>query len=92
MRRISAHRDDAEAPIVAALRQAGASVFLVTTKDAPDLVIGFRGSTVLAEVKTGTRKLKANQRTFAETWRGGPLVELRTVDEALSLLGVMCRG
>ena len=90
MRRISAHRDDAEAPIVAALRQAGASVFLVTTKDAPDLVIGFRGSTMLAEVKTGKRKLQPGQRTFADAWRGGPLVELRTVEEALALLGVLC--
>ena len=86
MRRISAHRDDAEAAIVQTLRKGGASVVLVTTKDAPDLIIGFRGATTLAEVKTGRRKLKPGQVAFAATWRGGPLVTLRTVDDALALL------
>ena len=81
-------RDAAEAEIVEALRAAGASVIRMDTP--VDLLIGYRSVTHIAEVKTpGTaygRQLKPSQRQFAETWRGSPVIILRTVDDALQLL------
>jgi len=81
-------RDASEAAIVEALRTAGASVIRMDTP--VDLLIGYRGVTHMAEVKTpGTaygRQLKPSQKQFAETWRGSPVIILRTVDDALQLL------
>jgi Holliday junction resolvase len=86
MRRIPAKRDQAEADIVRALRAAGCTVYFVMGKDVPDLVLGIRGRTILAEVKTGKKHLRPGQAEFHQTWRGGPLVILRSVDEALALV------
>ena len=81
-------RDLSEAEIVEALRAAGASVIRMDTP--VDLLIGYRGATYIAEVKTpGTtygRQLKPSQKQFAETWRGSPVIILRTVDDALQFL------
>ena len=68
-----------------------------------DLVAGRQGRTYLIEIKRGaspsvrkdgyTRKgkagvLMANQAEFAATWRGAPVIVVRSVDEALSALEV----
>lgn len=89
LHRRAAKRDDAEGAIVEALTQLGARVVRLSGKDMPDLLIGWKGHTYLAEVKTGRARLKPGQATFAQTWNGHPIAVLRTPDEAVSwLLGL----
>lgn len=84
IRRHNARRDANEPEIVSALQAAGASVLRM---DFPvDLAIGYRGRTVLAEVKLPGAKLNDNQKQFFATWRGATPPILRTVDDALALL------
>lgn len=97
-----AHRDAAEPAIVAALRAVGASVWSVSGKDIPDLLVGYKGRTYLLEVKTPGRAytdkrngrtytrdgtLSAGQKAFFESWRGGPAKEVFTPEEALYAIG-----
>lgn len=90
-----AARVDANQPeIVAALRQAGASVWVIGLP--VDLLVGFRGQTMLMEVKTltGKRAPKAAKHTplqvgFMAEWRGGAVSTVTDVDGALRALGVM---
>jgi Holliday junction resolvase len=87
--RRAAKRDDAEPAVVERLRQLGASVARVSGEDTPDLLVGWRGHTYLAEVKTGKAKLKPGQAEFARAWRGSPIATLRTPQEATDwLLGL----
>ena len=96
----AAHRDKAERPIIQALRSVGASVYAVSGKDIPDLLVGFQGVTTLLEVKsrlvhegkdgytrkTSTRVSKG-QTEFAEKWRGGPARFVYEPAEALRAIG-----
>lgn len=91
MRR-AARRDDGENDIVDALRTAGAVVRVVTQGDGlPDLLVGYRGYTILMEVKDGTKPPSARRLTEAEEkffmeWTGGLLVVVNSVEEALEVL------
>jgi hypothetical protein len=100
MRR-AARRDALEGDIVQALRACGASVTILDVKGAPDLLVGFRGATWLLEAKTpsrkdgkahkgkgGTGELTKAQVKWHSTWRGGPAVIVRGVDDALKAVGV----
>lgn len=80
------HRLDANhAEIRKALENAGA----VVVPDGPcDLLVGFRGANYLLEVKTATGKLRASQEGFLRRWKGQVHV-VRSVDEALTVIGVM---
>jgi hypothetical protein len=81
-------RDASEGPIVDLLRKAGCTVVLL---DKPtDLLVGYRGTiTALCEVKTGKRgKLTPDQKEFIASWRGSPVVILRSVDDAFNILKV----
>lgn len=78
--------DNCQAAIVAALRQAGASVLILNSTI--DLAIGFRGVNWLADCKSPRGKPTAAQRRLEESWRG-QFCYLRTVDEALALIGVI---
>lgn len=90
-----AARVDANQPeIVAALRKAGASVWVIGLP--VDLLVGFRGQTMLMEVKTltGKRAPKAAghtqlQKDFMLDWRGGAVSTVTDVEGALRALGVM---
>jgi len=86
-------RTDAnQAEIVAALRAAGCSVWLTYQlgHGAPDLVVGRAGArTVLMEVKaTEDDLLTEDEERFFAAWRGGPLVVVRTAEEALWAMGI----
>lgn len=84
-----AKRDANEAEIVKALRQAGASVYLI---DQPcDALVGFRNRTYLAEFKDRKGKLTAPQAKFAEEWRGQVPEILRSVDDALDWINSPAR-
>jgi len=91
MRR-AARRDDGESEIVSALREAGAVVRVITQGDGiPDLLVGYRGYTILMEVKDGTkppskRALTPAEEQFFMDWTGGMLVIVNSVDEALDVL------
>ena len=85
----AARVDENQAAIVAALRKAGASVFIASKVGGgfPDLVAGFGGITYLLEVKNplkpkSDRQLTPDQALFFCFWRGHVEV-VETVDQAL---------
>ena len=88
-----ANRIDAnQGRIVEALRGAGAFVRIVTQGDGiPDLLVGYKGYTILMEVKDGdkvpsARKLTEAEQKFFEEWTGGMLVIVNSAQEALEIL------
>ena len=73
-------RDKVEGELVELLRANGASVLLI---DVPvDALVGFRGNTHLVEFKSGTtgygKALNKNQAKFQETWKGEPIIIMRS--------------
>lgn len=87
-RRIIHRSDSTQATIVRALRAVGASVDVIG--EPVDLLVGFRGRTYLAEVKTPRTRhaLTPQQRQCLTTWRGGPVVVWASVQDALGTLGL----
>lgn len=93
MRR-AAKTDANQARIVDALRRAGASVqSLAAVGDGvPDLLVGYKGETILMEVKDGSkplsqRKLTKDQESWHGSWSGGKPVVVNNEEEALNVLG-----
>ena len=86
--KIDANQND----IVAALRKAGASVRIVSQGEGiPDLLVGFRGETILMEVKDGdkppsARTLTPAEKKFFDEWEGGLCVVVKSAEEALEML------
>jgi hypothetical protein len=91
MRR-AARVDENQGLIVKALRACGATVRIITQGDGiPDLLVGYRGHTILMEVKDGNKPPSARQLTTAEQiffdqWTGGKLFIVNSVEEALEVL------
>jgi Holliday junction resolvase len=88
-----ANRIDAnQNAIVEALRKAGAVVRIISQGDGiPDLLVGYKGYTILMEVKDGdkvpsARKLTEAEQKFFDDWRGGMLVVVNSVEECLETL------
>lgn len=85
-------RDHNEDELVYALQQAGATVYRISATGVPDLLIGFRGRTFLADAKNlsgrGKRLTKA-QADFFETWRGDKAGLITDITEALVFIGAM---
>ncbi len=88
-----ANRVDAnQEQIVSALRACGATVRVVTMGDGvPDLLVGYRGYTLLLEVKDGNkspsaRALTQAEQKFFDEWTGGLVAIVNNVDEALDIL------
>jgi hypothetical protein len=88
-----ANRIDAnQNKIVEALRGAGAYVRIISQGDGiPDLLVGYKGYTILMEVKDGdkvpsARKLTEAEQKFFNEWDGGMLVVVNSVEEALEIL------
>lgn len=79
--------------IVSALRRVGAVVRFVEfahgIAGCPDLLVGWRGVTYLLEVKTPKGRLSDAQKKFHAEWTGGPIYVVRSVEEALAVLGLM---
>ena len=84
--------DDNQNDIVAALRKAGATVRVISQGEGiPDLLVGFRGETILLEVKDGNKPPSARQLTPAEQkffneWEGGLCMVVKSVEDALEML------
>ena len=90
MRR-AARRDDNEKEIVAAMREAGAYVKAINDEGLFDLLVSYRGETMLIEVKDGAkppsaRRLTEAEQKFHDEWPGSNLYIINSVEEALSLL------
>ena len=88
-----ANRIDAnQNKIVDALRKAGAVVRIISQGDGiPDLLVGYKGYTILMEVKDGdkvpsARKLTEAEQKFFDDWRGGMLAVVNSVEEAIEIL------
>jgi hypothetical protein len=85
MAKYSYHRLDANhREIRSALEAVGATV---NEKGPLDLLVGFRGTNYLLEVKTAQGLLRTSQKSFLAEWRGQACV-VRSVDEALKAIGV----
>jgi len=94
MRR-AARTDDNQAKVVAALKQAGASIQHLhrVGGGCPDLLVGFRGVNVLIEVKDGNKppsaqKLSPSQEAWHRDWRGDVFV-VNSPEAALAVIGVI---
>jgi len=88
-----ANRIDAnQNAIVETLREYGATVRIVSQGDGiPDLLVGYQGYTILMEVKDGNkppsaRTLTPAEQKFFDEWRGGMVVIVNSVEEAIDVL------
>lgn len=90
MRR-AARRDTGEQDIIKAMREAGAYVKAVNDEGLFDLLVSYRGETLLIEVKDGAkppsaRRLTEAEQKFHDEWPGSNLFIVNSVEEALALL------
>lgn len=86
--RYAARVDKNQEEIVAALRDAGAYVWIIGLP--VDLLVGYKGHTFLVEVKDGSKKrLTKLQEAFFEKWIGGRLERIEGAEEALRMIGVI---
>ena len=95
MRR-AAKIDANQTQVVESLRAAGATVqsLAAVGQGVPDLLVGFRGQTVLMEIKDGRkppseRRLTEDQLKWHGAWQGGPVAIVDGIDAALRILGVL---
>ena len=79
--------DNNQAEIVRALRDVGASVTCTHEigHGFPDLAVGFRGITLLLEVKSSKGKLTPDEQEWRDGWRG-QCYTVRSVLDALECL------
>lgn len=56
-----------------------------------DLVLGWRGMTILAEVKRPKKKLDPDQVTFRDTWPGGPIIMADSAEDLVVKLIMLDR-
>ena len=94
MPRYAARRDTTHADVRDGLRQAGYSVFDAGSVggDFPDLVVGAHGLTFLIEVKSPGGKVSEGQSRFAANWRGGPVLIVYSLEQALGYIIKHVRG
>jgi len=87
MRR-AARVDSNQDQVIIALRAAGAYVWIIGLP--VDLLVGYKGHTMLMEVKTGPKKpLTALQHDFFANWTGGTLARVDGPEAALLALRVI---
>jgi hypothetical protein len=82
-------KPDANQPdIVAALESIGCSVYDASRVGGgfPDLVVGFRGLTLLLEVKTARGRLRKEQQQWIDEWRGFTRVVRSSTDAIETVL------
>lgn len=91
MRR-AAKVDANQAEIVRSLRALGATVqsLAMVGKGCPDILIGYRGTNFLCEIKDGRKpesaqKLTPHEIAWHDSW-GGQVVIVRSVDDAIALV------
>ena len=95
MPRYAARRDTNHAEIRDGLRSAGFSVFDAGGVGAnlPDLIVGaYDKFTFLIEVKSPGGKPSPGQSAFARDWRGGPVLTVYSLEQALAGIIKHVRG
>jgi hypothetical protein len=90
MRR-AARRDANEGDIIKAMRAEGAYVKVINDEGLFDLLVSYRGKTLMIEVKDGAkppsaRRLTDAEQKFHDEWPGSDLYIVNSVEEALALL------
>lgn len=86
--------DDNQAAIVETYRKCGWSVAITSAvgNGFPDLVVGYMLITYIVEVKVKKKKLRKSQTDFAACWKGSPVIEIRSVEDAInhinSIIGI----
>jgi Holliday junction resolvase len=95
MRR-AAKVDANQEAVVSALRAAGASVQSLASvgRGVPDLLVGYKGQTILIEVKDGQKAPSARQLTDDQVkwhgeWKGGLLAVSEGPEQALKIIGAI---
>ena len=72
---------------VDALKKIGCTVIDLSRvgQGCPDLMVGFRGFTILLEIKNvdGRNKLTERQKEWIDTWRGSPVHVVRSPQQAV---------
>lgn len=82
----SRKRDSNEPAIVDALRRCGAYVMAASIPGGPDLLVLWQGAVYLCECKT--RHGRPTKAQIATDQQGWPIFVVRTVEDALRVLGV----
>jgi hypothetical protein len=83
--RYAARKDDNEKEIVQALRDAGATVWIIELP--VDLLVGYKNHTFLMECKASTKKrLTTLQADFFAHWTGGTLCRVDSAQAALEMI------
>jgi hypothetical protein len=86
--RYAARVDKNQEEIVAALRNAGAYVWIIGLP--VDLLVGYKGHTFLVEVKsTSKKRLTKLQEDFFSNWSGNTLARIDSPEAALRMIGVV---
>ena len=78
--------------IVAALRQAGATVVSMASlkHGTPDILVGYAGETILMEIKKDAKaKFTPDQLDFMSKWKGGAVSRVDSVNAAIRALGII---
>lgn len=84
-----ARRVDAnQAEIIERLRSIGAKVYII--EEPVDLLVGYRGKSVLLEIKAEGGRITKQQAEFFATWPGGASHYVRSADEAADLIIKEC--
>lgn len=80
------------------MRVAGATVHSLAGlgNGLPDVLVGYKGVTILMEIKDGDKspsrqRLTDYQVTFMSNWTGGPLAIVNDVESALRILKMVVR-
>jgi hypothetical protein len=89
--------DQNQADIVAEVRRVfGLEVDVrITTgvgDDFPDLVIGWRGLTILVEIKRPGKKLLEGQQRFRDKWPGSAVLDAKTGQELVAKMIALDQG
>ena len=83
--RHAARVDANQAEICAALRNAGAWVYIIGLP--VDLLVGYKGHTFLMEIKTNSKaRLTGLQADFFQYWPGGTLCRVDSPQAALDMI------
>ena len=89
--RHAARVDSNQAAIVAALRQAGARVWIIGLP--VDLLVGYQGRLMLMDCKVPKKgKYTALQTQFMAEWAGMPISTVDSSESAMRALSVLAKG
>jgi rhamnose utilization protein RhaD (predicted bifunctional aldolase and dehydrogenase) len=84
--------DENQKTIIHTFIALGASVLNLSTvgRGCPDLLIGYKGKTVLVEIKRDEKaKYTEPQIKFMQEWRGGTVSRIDSVDSAIRLIKLL---